>query len=202
MKFIFCPHCEDIVRLKRETRYCQCRSSWGRYTDDANAIINNVAIPLGLANSTLVKALKERPKSGLGSRFTAFVIPEECPTIRVEDGGMIVVQKKIPGCDEPFFYDGTIAEKSVNGKTFYLTATGDIQIYKDGDLVYYKGYGIDKGFGFLVENDKDLEKVCEKNGFSWSMNNWFEVVDSNGWDFGLACHSYDEGIKILREAGS
>lgn len=82
MKLIFCPKCEDVTKLLSEYRSCRCGRSGGKYTDDLNAIINGDAIPLGFSNPSFVEALKNRPKLGMGERFTAFVIAEQCPTIR------------------------------------------------------------------------------------------------------------------------
>lgn len=87
MKLIFCPNCEDVVRLfiSPKPRRCKCRKSWGHYTDRINAVIGGIAIPLGFANSSLVEALTHRPEKGLGSKFEAFVIPKICPTIQKEE---------------------------------------------------------------------------------------------------------------------
>ena len=82
MKLIFCKECHDIFRLINEKRFCKCGKSWGNYTDDINAEIGGLAVPIGFENSSFVKAFKNRPKEGLGSRFDAFVIPEKCPTIK------------------------------------------------------------------------------------------------------------------------
>ena len=85
MKLIFCPHCEDVVKLKREKTFCACKKCWGQYKEDGlHASINKEAIPLGFSNPTLAEALYLRPAGGLGSRFEAFVIPIQCPTIEVE----------------------------------------------------------------------------------------------------------------------
>lgn len=84
MKLIYCPECQDVQKLQHFKRECWCGQSWGRYVDDLNAEIGGKAIPLGFANSTFAHALKYRCKTDVGSRFVAFVIEEECPTIRVE----------------------------------------------------------------------------------------------------------------------
>ena len=85
MKLIFCPHCEDVVKIKRVKTFCSCKKCWGWYKKDGlHVIINKDAIPLGFSNPTLAEALYLRPAAGLGSRFEAFVIPIECPTIEVE----------------------------------------------------------------------------------------------------------------------
>jgi len=87
MKLIFCPVCSDIVRLIRKKRTCECGASWGHYEEDLlHSVIGGRAVPLGLVNSEFHMALYDRPKEGLGSRFTAFVIPEKCDTVREEGG--------------------------------------------------------------------------------------------------------------------
>lgn len=89
MKLILCKNCEDIVRLTSDKRSCACGLAWGRYTDQVNAEINDNATPLGFANSSFVNAIMNRPKGGnSGAEFTAFVIQEDCPTIKViKDSG-------------------------------------------------------------------------------------------------------------------
>lgn len=82
MKLIFCPKCQDVLKLQKFRRNCQCAASFGYYLDEINAEIGGKAIPIGFANKTLASALKNRPKTGLGSRFEAFVIPEDCETIK------------------------------------------------------------------------------------------------------------------------
>lgn len=85
MKLIFCPLCQDVVKLRlQEKRTCVCGSSWGQYTDFLHATIGGEAIPIGFANSSFVRALSERPDSGWGRNFEAFVIPKECDTIKIE----------------------------------------------------------------------------------------------------------------------
>lgn len=82
MKLIFCPKCHDVFRLRGSIRKCDCGLSWGRYTDEINAEIGGMAIPLGFTNDSFVRAIQERPKEGYGSRYVAFVIPEKCETIK------------------------------------------------------------------------------------------------------------------------
>lgn len=84
MKLILCPSCEDVVKLNVTGRFCECGHSWGRYLDDGiSAEIGGEAIPLGFANSELRTALANRPKSGMGRTFAAFVIPVLCETVKV-----------------------------------------------------------------------------------------------------------------------
>lgn len=85
MKLLYCPACEDVIKLRSECpRACHCGQSWGHYLPDGlRAEIGGKAVPLGFANGELAYALRNRPASGQGERFAAFVIPRECPTVRV-----------------------------------------------------------------------------------------------------------------------
>ncbi|MCK9439726.1 hypothetical protein M0Q39_06735 [Patescibacteria group bacterium] len=64
-------------------RYCKCGKSYGQYTDNINAEINKEAIPIGFSNSTFIYALLNRPETGLGKEFCAFVIPNHCESIKI-----------------------------------------------------------------------------------------------------------------------
>ena len=87
MKLILCPKCQDVVKLKPRLTECQCKKSWGYYKEDLlHAVIGGDAIPLGILNNTLVKAmmnnkLKDDPKNYDALYFTAFVIGQDCKTI-------------------------------------------------------------------------------------------------------------------------
>lgn len=86
MKLIYCPNCHDVVRLELNHRQCKCGKAYGHYLKDGlNGVISSKAIPLGFNNFSLIPALENRPASGMGEKFEAFVIPVECPTIRVVD---------------------------------------------------------------------------------------------------------------------
>lgn len=106
MKLFFCPKCEDVVRLKGQTRCCECGSSWGRYLDDdLHAEVGGDAIPMAFENSSFLSALRSRPQSGRGQRFDAFVIAEECETVGNASRGpvlaeltLVVVDPKLNGC--------------------------------------------------------------------------------------------------------
>lgn len=84
MKLLFCPECHDVRKLKvsKKMTYCNCKMSYGRYIDDLYAEIGGLTIPLGFDNYSLRDALGDRPLEGMGERFTAFVIPEKCDTIK------------------------------------------------------------------------------------------------------------------------
>ena len=84
MKLIYCLDCDSVVRLtgKRE-RVCECGRSGGKYLDDLNAeFFGENAVPLGFANSSFIEAIHNRPHEGMGERFTAFVIPTVCKTMK------------------------------------------------------------------------------------------------------------------------
>ena len=84
MKLIYCKKCQDIVRLDTDPRKCGCGKSSGCYIDDLRAEIKGPCIPIGIDNRSFCVAVTRRPQSGLGSRFEAFVIPMECPTVEVK----------------------------------------------------------------------------------------------------------------------
>lgn len=81
MKLIFCPRCQDIFSLREVVRTCTCGYISGRYVDNVNAEISKYAIPLGIANSSFLNALLNRPTNGMGIEFDAFVIPRVCSSI-------------------------------------------------------------------------------------------------------------------------
>lgn len=86
MKLIFCTKCHDVIRLLSEVRRCQCGASSGWYKEDGHkAKIKGPCTPLGFDNPSFVDALRQRPGTGRGSKFLAFVIPVNCKTIEVED---------------------------------------------------------------------------------------------------------------------
>ena len=89
MKLIFCPDCQDVYKPYRDVRKtCQCGYSWGMYDDNGlDLYIGGKAVPIGFDNLSFVMGLKSRPKRGRGTRFVAFIIPENVPTIHfVEEG--------------------------------------------------------------------------------------------------------------------
>ena len=84
MKLILCLECQDVRKLLRDTTYCSCGKSHGRYLDDGlHAEIAGPCVPLGLGNSSLAEALRHKDtKSPLGHTFTAFVIPPNASTVK------------------------------------------------------------------------------------------------------------------------
>ena len=81
MKLIYCWNCYDVFKLDTELRTCKCGRASGKYNKDGYTAIYSGGVPLGFNNSSLEDALLDRPKSGRGRTFEAFVIPEVCPTM-------------------------------------------------------------------------------------------------------------------------
>ena len=78
MKLFLCPLCEDVVRmLEGEMRYCKCGKSGGMYVDKRMAEIEGHAIPIGISNASLVKALELQTGYDHPIRIIAFTIPPE-----------------------------------------------------------------------------------------------------------------------------
>jgi hypothetical protein len=84
MKLLLCPRCQDVKKLQvsKKMTYCKCRKSYGRYIDELYAEIGGLTIPIGFDNWSLRDALDDQPEDGMGERFTAFVIPKKCDTIK------------------------------------------------------------------------------------------------------------------------
>ena len=82
MKLIYCPSCRDVIQLRPKYRTCECGNSGGQYIDGLNAVIEGIAIPLGISNNTFLQALLDRPISGNGQEFVSFVIPRNCSTVQ------------------------------------------------------------------------------------------------------------------------
>lgn len=87
MKLLFCPACEDVLKLIETRRTCRCGASYGYYHEDGlNATIGGKAVPIGFDNGSFLVAYFGRPIEGRkGSRFTAFVIPHYCEHIHEEE---------------------------------------------------------------------------------------------------------------------
>jgi hypothetical protein len=81
MKLLLCLDCDDIFNLSFNIKSCQCGATKGKYNDKRNAVYEGVnAFPLAIDNYSFAEAIRNRPQDGLGSRFTACVVPYECPT--------------------------------------------------------------------------------------------------------------------------
>ena len=80
MKLLFCPNCEDIVKLNMRTRFCLCGNVSGRYLDNRLAVYTGDAVPLGIDNKALLHAMTRWEETGFGLNFDAFTISKDCPT--------------------------------------------------------------------------------------------------------------------------
>ncbi len=88
MKLILCPKCNDVIRLIDIKRACRCGKSWGFYKDKRNAIINSVAVPIGIDNKSLAYAVRNRAltDSELNSiKVDTFIIPYVSRTVEVKN---------------------------------------------------------------------------------------------------------------------
>jgi hypothetical protein len=88
MKLVYCRECQDVFKLTtKELRFCECGESAGSYKPDGlHALIYGAAIPLGFDNGSLLRALQQRAPGDFkrpryGTRFEAFVIPHQTPTV-------------------------------------------------------------------------------------------------------------------------
>ena len=110
-----------------------------------------------------------------------------------------IYQKGDKQHQDSFWYRDAVAKLSKGKKEVYVIANGDVRIEKGNEIVHDISKERNGGFGFKVENDNQLAKVNEKNGFSWDMNNWFEVYDNDEYVDGIVCDTYDEAIEQAKE---
>lgn len=95
MKLFLCLECTDIVRcFPNDKRTCKCGKCSGTYLDngvDAVFTGGDLCVPIGFANSKLVKAVdmarienkhQEEPTTCKGVDFNAFVILDCSSTIK------------------------------------------------------------------------------------------------------------------------
>ena len=86
MKLVYCPDCQDLVRLFREDRRCKCGQSGGHYEPNGrDAVLWGQAIPFGLDNFELGRALQRRPEAGLGRAVSFFIIPRQSTRISYQE---------------------------------------------------------------------------------------------------------------------
>ncbi len=83
MKMLYCPDCNDIFNLSRNTKSCTCNKVGGRYLDDVTAEYwGHKAVPLGFTNSSFKEALIKRPNDGFGSKYESFIIAKNCDSMK------------------------------------------------------------------------------------------------------------------------
>jgi hypothetical protein len=110
-----------------------------------------------------------------------------------------IFQKGDKDHQDSFWYRDTVATVENGNKKVIVIANGDIRIEKNGEIVHDISKERNNGFGFKVENDTDLAKVNEENGFYWDMNNWFEVFEDDLGDMGEVCDTYDQAMEVAKE---
>lgn len=82
MKLLYCSSCKDIVNLiQGADRKCYCGASSGRYVNQLDAVLRGPCVPLGIGNSSLMRAMIACPPRGRGEVFDAFVIPKDCQSV-------------------------------------------------------------------------------------------------------------------------
>ncbi len=100
MKLLFCLHCQDIIRLTLERRYCQCGKSWGQYTEDHSTTIQTPeSISIGLANQDLQLALEtffaDREYFSPALSLRAWINPDSEPDVLyVEESARLENEKE------------------------------------------------------------------------------------------------------------
>lgn len=91
MKLLMCPTCLDIFNLTLETKTCVCGQSYGKYVNDLDVEISEIAIPIAFSSTSFDEALyRQRIENKYakddtcckGQEFTAFFIPEWAKSIR------------------------------------------------------------------------------------------------------------------------
>ena len=50
MKLLFCPYCQDVIKLQKVERTCLCGISKGNMSDSSRAEVNQDTIVLGFHN--------------------------------------------------------------------------------------------------------------------------------------------------------
>ena len=117
---------------------------------------------------------------------------------------MEIIEKKIEGKQDSFFYDGEIATSlKANGTKLSLIACGDVRI-RINDDEYYKNQQRFEAIETHHLTDKKLQKMEDDGKFEWLNNNWFEVTfvkkgsDVGDSIMGDVAHTYDEAISLLK----
>lgn len=83
MKLLLCKNCNDIFNLDYLEKSCRCGFTRGKYLDQRLAeYFGEYAVPIGIANDSLINAIKNQQNEGMGELFKAFVIPVICSTFR------------------------------------------------------------------------------------------------------------------------
>ena len=81
-KLLFCPACQDVVRLMAYMRYCHCELSYGYMESPVYAAIGGRAMLIGLENNSFYQQVIAKPKEPFTGDFTAFIIEDPCIVVR------------------------------------------------------------------------------------------------------------------------
>lgn len=85
MKLLYCPSCLEVFSLDYTEKKCKCGKTKGKYIDDLYAEYEG-GIPLGFNNHSFIPAVSNQSKYGMGEKFEAFIIPENCRTFKEREG--------------------------------------------------------------------------------------------------------------------
>lgn len=120
---------------------------------------------------------------------------------------MKIMQKKLKGKTDSFFYEGDIAEgRGKNGVLYKLIAAGDIEINIGQD--FFSNVHVQDAIEKYKLTDRKLKSLLKAGKLEWLMNNWFEVVwlednPKSGltWecDIGVVEYDYDSAIGMLKD---
>jgi len=80
MKLLYCPNCEDIIKLRTKVRFCDCGAISGRYLDNKMAVYTGDAVPLGIDNNMFLGAVIVWQATDGTCNFDAFIISKDCST--------------------------------------------------------------------------------------------------------------------------
>ena len=79
MKLLFCPQCQDIVKMTYEWRACKCEACRGRYLADGlwAEVEGAPAMVMGISNDSLACAVMDYVDSDFTTnpRVEAFMVP-------------------------------------------------------------------------------------------------------------------------------
>ena len=116
---------------------------------------------------------------------------------------IIIVQPKIKGRADSFFYEGEVVYIETKDNYYSLIATGDIRINIEEDYITNsnKEEKIDK----YKLTDKKLKRLEAEKKLEWLNNNWFEVgitdkkTGDTNYDMGIVEYDYDSATNMLND---
>ena len=82
MKLLLCPHCGDVIVLKREPRSCECSRCTGKYLKDGLTAVYTDGIPFAIANRSLIFMIRYQNDDERKVPIDAFSIDKDEKTYR------------------------------------------------------------------------------------------------------------------------